>query len=119
MNQGTKAGILMALVGLFLMMFIFVAFVAVSPIFMFFPVIIVMIIIFFAIFFMRYIASGALEDRAQRTKQCTTCQKDMKHDASFCPHCGAEQIDGIECEYCGTKNPSENAICSNCNGLLK
>ena len=42
-------------------------------------------------------------------------------DASseFCPKCGINLNDKVECDYCGHLNPFDTEICQKCNANIK
>ena len=46
-------------------------------------------------------------------KMCPKCNKEVELNATFCPHCGAEQEKG-KCSGCGQVIDDKQAFCPNC-----
>ena len=117
MNKGTNAGVFFGLLGFAIFGFVFFMIFNVSfRMFSVVPVIIIILILFGVVGLMRNIQSGALEDRATLRTTCYSCKKHIPSGTKYCPHCGVDLYEEVICEYCGASN---NASCSECNGLLK
>ena len=55
----------------------------------------------------------------QLNNTCRHCGSYIDPNDTFCGHCGTSVEEAVICDYCGTKNSSEDLMCKNCNGLLK
>ena len=82
------------------------------------------IILIFGIggFFM-YIAKGLntahFEERLKIRMICYKCKAEIEAGSEFCPKCGVNLHDKVECDYCGHLNPFDAVECQNCNANLK
>lgn len=65
------------------------------------------------------LSDGTLEQRGKILSQCVECNREIDANSTYCKHCGSPQKDHVICDYCGTKNKSDNIQCIECNALLK
>ena len=81
------------------------------------------LIIFIAVGFFMYIANqlntAQFQEKLQRVMECHVCKQEIQAGSEFCPKCGANLHDKIECDYCGHLNAFDAEECQNCNANLK
>ncbi len=65
------------------------------------------------------LTNGSYEQRFERLKECEKCKLVIPRDSKFCPNCGTDFTESVECEYCSHKNKVGATVCENCNGLIK
>ena len=88
-----------------------------------FAFIIPTILIFGVVGFIMYIAkqinTAQFEERLKIRTTCYSCKEEISADSEFCPKCGVNLVDEIECDYCGHFNPVDVEVCSECKAILK
>jgi RNA polymerase subunit RPABC4/transcription elongation factor Spt4 len=73
------------------------------------------------IFFMSMankLTSNSFGSRLQKEKECRNCNAIIPKDSDFCPKCGTNTLEILECDYCGHINKIDSIICEKCNGII-
>ncbi|MXY42823.1 MAG: hypothetical protein F4Y50_01975, partial [Dehalococcoidia bacterium] len=58
------------------------------------------------------------ETLPERTGMCAWCEHENAPDSRFCGDCGRTLVFDVVCPFCGRENPSEDAHCDACAGLI-
>lgn len=61
-----------------------------------------------------------VEKSSSEVQVCSKCGENNYDGVNFCQDCGAmlKDFTHVFCEICGTKNPVENEVCSECKNIL-
>ncbi|GEM_PF-2182279 len=81
------------------------------------------ILIFGVVSFFMYIArkmnTGQFGERLNTRTTCFSCMEEIPSESEFCPKCGVNLTEKVECDYCGYLNPVDASECAECNANLK
>ena len=83
------------------------------------PIILVLGIGGFFMYIAKSINTGHFEERLKIRMTCYKCNAEIDASSEFCPKCGVNLNDKIECEYCGHLNPFDAVECQKCKANIK
>ncbi len=83
------------------------------------PIVLIFLVVGFFLYIAKSINTGQFEERLKTRMMCPKCHQEIEAGSEFCPKCGANLHDKIECDYCGHLNPFDAEECQNCNANLK
>jgi len=83
------------------------------------PIILVFIIVGFFMYIANKLNTAQFEERLKIRMECPSCKAEIEANSEFCPKCGINLNEKIECEYCGHLNSFDATVCQNCNANLK
>ena len=98
---------------------IFMAFEGIEGFSFLFPILMILGFVAFVMRVSRLLNNAQFEERLKIRTTCYSCKEEISADSEFCPKCGVNLVDEIECDYCGHFNPVDVEVCSECKAILK
>ncbi len=83
------------------------------------PIVLVFGIGGFFLFIAKGLNTAHFEERLKIRMICYNCKSEIEAGSDYCPKCGVNLNDKIECDYCGHLNPIDTTTCFNCKANLK
>ncbi len=83
------------------------------------PLLVILIIAGFFLYIAKSLNNAQFEERLKIRKECPSCKLEIDASSEFCPKCGINLNDKVECDYCGHLNPFDTEICQKCNANIK
>ncbi len=83
------------------------------------PAVIIIAVIGFFMYIAKQLNTAQFAKRLEIKMECPLCHQEIEANSDFCPKCGVNLKDEVECEYCGHLNPVYTTVCENCHANLK
>ena len=83
------------------------------------PIVLVFGVVSFFMYIAKRLNTAQFAERLTVRTTCYKCTEEIPAGSEFCPKCGVNLTDQIECDYCGYLNPIEAIECAECKANLK
>ncbi len=83
------------------------------------PIALTILVFGFFMYIAKAINTSHFEQRLKIKMMCPYCKEEIDAQSEFCPKCGVNLNDKVECDYCGHMNPIDAPSCQNCKANLK
>ena len=83
------------------------------------PIVFILIIGSFFMYIAKRLNTDQFAERLERRVICYKCEKEIPSGTEYCPECGANLYEKVECDYCGHMNAFDAHECQNCKANLK
>ncbi len=120
MKKPTPMYLFVVITSLFIAGFaLFIISVAFDTFFVMAPIVFIIIIGTFFMYIAKRLNTGQFAERLERRVICYKCKEEIPSGTEYCPECGANLFEQLECDYCGHMNPMDATECQNCQANLR
>ena len=81
--------------------------------------IIIFAVVYFFIGTANKLNTDGFETKIRYKKECPKCKATINIRNKYCPKCGANTEETLECDYCSHQNPFDSANCEKCGADLR
>lgn len=83
------------------------------------PIVLIVGVAGFFMYIAKSLNTGQFEERLKIRMECPYCHQEIGANSDFCPLCGKNLHNKVECDYCGHFNDFEATQCIKCKANLK